>query len=144
MLITDIKPNPNNPRKIDKIEFDKLVKSIKEDQKLLNAKPLIIDENNILLGGNQRYKACLELGIQDVPVIVMSNLTEKEKQKLIVIDNTHYGSWDMDMLANDNWEITELEEWGVNVDFLVPTIDEPKTIDNTKGSKVCPNCGVSL
>jgi ParB-like chromosome segregation protein Spo0J len=144
MLITDIKPNPNNPRKIDKIEFDKLVKSIKEDQKLLNAKPLIVDENNILLGGNQRYKACLELGIQDVPVIVMSNLTEKEKQKLIVIDNTHYGSWDMDMLANDNWEITELEEWGVNVDFLVPTIDEPKTIDNTKGSKVCPNCGVSL
>jgi ParB-like chromosome segregation protein Spo0J len=144
MLITDIKPNPNNPRKIDKIEFDKLVKSIKEDQKLLNAKPLIVDENNILLGGNQRYKACLELGIQDVPVIIMSNLTEKEKQKLIVIDNTHYGSWDMDMLANDNWEITELEEWGVNVDFLVPTIDEPKTIDNTKGSKVCPNCGVSL
>jgi ParB-like chromosome segregation protein Spo0J len=144
MLITEIKPNPNNPRKIDKIEFDKLVKSIKEDQKLLNAKPLIVDENNILLGGNQRYKACLELGIQDVPVIVMSNLTEKEKQKLIVIDNTHYGSWDMDMLANDNWEITELEEWGVSVDFLVPTIDEPKTIDNTKGSKVCPNCGVSL
>jgi ParB-like chromosome segregation protein Spo0J len=144
MLITDIKPNPNNPRKINKIEFDKLIKSIKEDQKLLNAKPLIVDENNILLGGNQRYKACLELGIEDVPVIVMSNLTEKEKQKLIVIDNTHYGSWDMDMLANDNWEITELEEWGVNVDFLMPTIDEPKTIDNTKGSKVCPNCGVSL
>jgi ParB-like chromosome segregation protein Spo0J len=144
MLITDIKPNPNNPRKINKIEFDKLIKSIKEDQKLLNAKPLIVDENNILLGGNQRYKACLELGIEDVPVIVMSNLTEKEKQKLIVIDNTHYGSWDMDMLANDNWEITELEEWGVNVDFLMPTIDEPKTIDNTKGSKVYPNCGVSL
>jgi ParB-like chromosome segregation protein Spo0J len=144
MKITDIKPNPNNPRKISKTEFEKLVKSIKEDQKLLEAKPLIIDENNVILGGNQRYRACLELGIQDVPVIKMPNLTEREKQKLLVIDNTHYGEWDMDMLANDDWGIADLEEWGVDVDFLVPTIEEPKKIDNTKSGTICPNCGLSL
>jgi ParB-like chromosome segregation protein Spo0J len=144
MNINEIKPNPNNPRKIDGDDFAKLVKSIQEDQKLLEAKPLIIDENNVILGGNQRYRACLELGIQDVPVIKMPNLTEKEKKKLLVIDNTHYGKWDMDMLANDGWEIGDLDEWGVNVDFLVPTNEEPKAIDNTKKGKVCPNCGLSL
>ena len=144
MNINEIKPNTSNPRKIDEDDFAKLVKSIKDDPKLLQAKPLIIDENNVILGGNQRYRACLELGIQDVPTIQMANLTEKEKQKLLVIDNTHYGKWDMDMLANDGWEIGELDEWGVNVDFLVPTNDEPKSIDNTKKGKVCPNCGLSL
>lgn len=144
MNINEIKPNSSNPRKINEDDFAKLVKSIKDDPKLLEAKPLIIDENNIILGGNQRYRACLELGIQDVPVIKMANLTEKEKQKLLFIDNTHYGKWDMDMLANDGWEIGDLDEWGVNVDFLVPTNEEPKSIDNTKKGKVCPNCGLSL
>jgi ParB-like chromosome segregation protein Spo0J len=144
MDINQIKPNQNNPRKINADDFAKLVKSIKDDPKLLTAKPLILDENNVILGGNQRYRACLELGIQDIPVIIMSNLTEKEKQKLLVIDNTHYGQWDMDMLANNDWELTDLDDWGVNVDFLVPTIDEPKKIDNTKNAIICPNCGVSL
>lgn len=144
MNISEIRPNPNNPRTIGKNEFAKLVKSIQDDPKLLEAKPLIIDENNIILGGNQRYRACLELGIQDVPVIKMSNLTEKEKQKLLVIDNTHYGSWDMEMLANEDWKLEDLNDWGVDVDFLVPTIEEPKKIDNTKSGTICPNCGVSL
>lgn len=144
MRIQDIKPNPNNPRKISKIEFEKLVESIKEDPKLLNAKPLIIDENNVLLGGNQRYKACLELGIQDVPVVVMAGLNEREKKKLLIIDNTHNGEWDMDLLANQDWNLQELSDWGVDIDFLIPTIDEPENIDNTKSEKKCPNCGVSL
>ena len=144
MRIQDIKPNPNNPRKISKVEFEKLVQSIKEDPKLLNAKPLIIDENNVLLGGNQRYKACLQLGIEDVPVVVMAGLTEREKKKLLIIDNTHNGTWDMDLLANQDWDLQELSDWGVDVDFLIPTIDEPENIDNTKSEKKCPNCGVSL
>jgi ParB-like chromosome segregation protein Spo0J len=82
MNINEIKPNPNNPRKIDANDFAKLVKSIQDDPKLLEAKPLIIDENNVILGGNQRYRACLELGIQDIPVIKMANLTDQEKKKL--------------------------------------------------------------
>ena len=107
MNINEIKPNPNNPRKIDAEDFAKLVKSIQENQKLLEAKPLIIDENNIILGGNQRYRACLELGIQDVPVIKMANLTEQEKKKLLVIDNTHYVMWYMYMLANNDWQLED-------------------------------------
>lgn len=144
MRIQDIKPNPNNPRKISKDEYEKLLNSIKQDPKLLNAKPIIIDENNIILGGHQRYRACLELGMQDVPVIVMANLSERERKKLLIIDNTHNGEFDMDMLANDNWDLNDLSDWGVNLDFFIPSIDEPKEIDNTKKGKTCPNCGVTL
>ena len=144
MRIQDIKPNPNNPRKISKDEYEKLLNSIKQDPKLLNAKPIIIDENNTILGGHQRYRACLELGMQDVPVIVMANLSERERKKLLIIDNTHNGEFDMDMLANDNWDLNDLSDWGVNLDFFIPSIDEPKEIDNTKKGKTCPNCGVTL
>lgn len=144
MRIHEIKPDPKNPRKISKDEYEKLLKSIKEDPKLLNAKPIIIDENNVILGGHQRYKACLELGIEDVPVIRMENLSERERKKLLIIDNTHNGEFDMDMLANENWDLHDLADWGVNLDFFIPTIDEPKQIDNTKKGKICPNCGVSL
>ena len=144
MDINQIRPNPNNPRKISKSEFERLVKSIQEDQDLLEAKPIIIDENNVILAGHQRYKACLELGIQDIPVKIMANLSERKKQKLLVIDNTHNGEFDMDILANENWDLHDLADWGVNLDFFIPTIEEPQKIDNTKKGKVCPNCGISL
>lgn len=144
MKIHEIKPDPKNPRKISKTEYEELVESIKEDPKLLNAKPLIIDENNVIIGGHQRYRACLELGIEDVPVIRMENLSERERKKLMIIDNTHNGEFDFDILANDNWDIHDLAIWGVNLDFFIPTIEEPKEIDNTKKGKICPNCGVSL
>jgi len=144
MLIAQLKPNPNNPRKISKDEFDKLVKSIEKDPELLSAKPILIDENNIILGGHQRYRACIQLGIQDVPVIVLNNLTERQKKKLLIIDNTHNGQFDMDALANGDWQLEDLSDWSVNIDFLNPTIEEPKNIDNTKSGKICPNCGVSL
>jgi len=144
MLIAQIKPNPNNPRKISKVEFDKLVKSIEKDPELLSAKPILIDENNIILGGHQRYRACIQLGIQEVPVIVLNNLTERQKKKLLIIDNTHNGQFDMDALANGDWQLEDLSDWSVNIDFLNPTTEEPKNIDNTKSGKICPNCGVSL
>jgi ParB-like chromosome segregation protein Spo0J len=144
MLIAQLKPNPNNPRKISKDEFDKLVKSIEKDPELLSAKPILIDENNIILGGHQRYRACIQLGIQDVPVIILNNLTERQKKKLLIIDNTHNGQFDMDALANGDWQLEDLSDWSVNIDFLNPTIEEPKNIDNTKSGKICPNCGVSL
>lgn len=144
MLISQLKPNPNNPRKISKFEFDKLVNSIQEDPTLLKAKPIIVDENNLILGGHQRYRACIQLGIQDVPVIVMNDLTEKQKKKLLIIDNTHNGEWDMDMLSSDDWDLSDLNDWSVNLNFLDLDTDEPKKIDNTKGGKICPNCGLSL
>ena len=72
------------------------------------------------------------------------NLTDQEKKEFIVRDNTHSGMWDFDMLANEGWELTDLDDWGVDINFLVPTRDEPKQIDNTKKGKVCPHCNLPL
>ena len=144
MRIEQIKPNSSNPRKIDEVEYRKLVQSIKDKPRFMTAKPLVIDEDGVLLAGNQRYRACLELGWTDIPTIQMHGLTEQEKKEFIVRDNTHSGMWDFDMLANDDWNLSDLNEWGVEVDFLIPTIDEPKEIDNTKKGKVCPHCNLPL
>ena len=81
MLITQIKPNPNNPRIIKDDKFKKLVKSIQDFPKMLELRPIVIDENNIVLGGNMRLKACKEAGLTDVPVIYAKDLTEEQKKR---------------------------------------------------------------
>jgi hypothetical protein len=92
--IDKIKPNPDNPRIINKKEYAKLLESIKRDPELLMVKPLVIDKNNVIVGGNQRYDVCNELGMENVPTIDASMLTPEQIQKFIVIDNTHAGDWD--------------------------------------------------
>jgi len=142
MLITEIKSNPNNPRFIKDHKFKQLVKSIQEFPQMLELRPIVIDENNIVLGGNMRLKACLEAGLTDVPVIHANNLTEAQKKEFIIKDNISFGEHDWDALANE-WNIIELDEWGLDIPaFANNDIEEPK--DNAKGGKTCPNCGVTL
>jgi len=114
MLITEIKSNPNNPRLIKDHKFKQLVKSIQDFPQMLELRPIVIDENNMVLGGNMRLKACLEAGLTDVPVIHANNLTEEKKKEFIVKDNVGYGEWDWDDLAN-NWDALELTEWGLDI-----------------------------
>jgi hypothetical protein len=114
MLITQIKSNPNNPRIIKDNKFKQLVKSIQDFPQMLELRPIVIDENNVVLGGNMRLKACLEAGLTDVPVIHANNLTEEKKKEFIVKDNVGYGEWDWDILANE-WDILELTEWGLDI-----------------------------
>ena len=114
MLIKDIKPNPNNPRIIKDDKFKKLVKSIQDFPRMLELRPIVIDENNIVLGGNMRLKACKEAGLTDVPVVKASDLTEEQKKEFIVKDNVGFGEWDWDDLAN-NWEVEQLTEWGLDI-----------------------------
>jgi DNA modification methylase len=113
MLITQIKPNPNNPRIIKDNKFKLLVKSIQEFPEMLELRPIVIDENNIVLGGNMRLKACIEAGLTDVPVNV-ATLSEQQKKEFIVKDNVGFGEWDWDDLAN-NWEVEQLTEWGLDI-----------------------------
>ena len=142
MLITQIKPNPNNPRLIKDYKFKQLVKSIQDFPQMLELRPIVIDENNMVLGGNMRLKACLEAGLIDVPVIHANNLTEAQKKEFIIKDNISFGEHDWDALANE-WNIIELDEWGLDIPaFANNDIEEPK--DNAKGGKSCPNCGVTL
>jgi site-specific DNA-methyltransferase (adenine-specific) len=81
---------------------------------MLELRPIVIDENNMVLGGNMRLKACLEAGLTDVPVIHANNLSEEKKKEFIVKDNVGYGEWDWDDLAN-NWDVEELTEWGLDI-----------------------------
>ena len=114
MLITEIKSNPNNPRLIKDHKFKQLVKSIQDFPQMLELRPIVIDEHNMVLGGNMRLKACIEAGLTDVPVIHANNLSEEKKKEFIVKDNVGYGEWDWDDLAN-NWDALELTEWGLDI-----------------------------
>jgi len=114
MLINEIKPNPNNPRLIKDHKFKQLVKSIQDFPQMLELRPIVIDENNMVLGGNMRLKACIEAGMTDVPVIHANNLSEEKKKEFIVKDNVGYGEWDWDDLAN-NWDAQELTDWGLDI-----------------------------
>ncbi len=137
LKISEIKSNPNNPRVIKDEKFKKLVQSIKDFPQMLELRPLILDENNVVLGGNMRLKACSTLGLQEIPVIYAKDLTEEQKQEFIIKDNVGFGEWDWDKLANE-WESEKLNEWGLDVpeitlqdteedDFDVPLIDQVHT-----------------
>ena len=117
MKLKDIKPNPNNPRVLRDDKFQKLKQSITEFPKMLSLRPMVIDENNVVLGGNMRLRALQELGFTDVEeawVKRSSDLTEEEKKRFIIADNVAFGEWDWDTLAND-WEVVDLEAWGLEI-----------------------------
>jgi ParB-like chromosome segregation protein Spo0J len=142
MNINEIKPNPNNPRIIKDVKFKQLVKSIQDFPQMLELRPIVIDENNMVLGGNMRLKACIEAGLNDVPVIHANNLSEAQKKEFIVKDNVGYGEWEWDALANE-WNIEDLDNWGLDIPAFANN-DIQETKDNAVGGKTCPNCGVTL
>ena len=113
MRITDIKTNPNNPRIIKDNKFKLLVKSIQEFPEMLELRPIVIDENNVVLGGNMRLKACIEAGLTDVPVKI-ATLTEQQKKEFIVKDNVGFGEWDWEALGN-SYDFEQLEDWGLDI-----------------------------
>jgi ParB-like chromosome segregation protein Spo0J len=107
-------PHPNNPRTIVDHKFKKLVKSIKEFPEMLQLRPIIVDDNMIVLGGNMRLRACIEAGLKRVPIIKASALTPEQQKRFIIVDNAGFGEWDWDVLANQ-WEMDDLTEWGVDL-----------------------------
>ena len=112
--INAIKTNPKNPRLIKDDKFKKLVKSIQEFPQMLELRPIVVDENNIILGGNMRYKACIEAGLKEIYILKAEDLTEEQKDEFIVKDNVGFGEWDWDILANE-WDAEKLDDWGLNV-----------------------------
>ena len=112
LKITEIKENPNNPRTITKRKFKELVNSIRDFPEMLEARPIVVNPDNVILGGNQRYKAAKFAGLEEVPVYVAS-WDEIKSKEFVIKDNVSFGDWDWDMLANE-WEVEELNDWGVN------------------------------
>jgi len=121
--ISEVKTNPKNPRLIKDDKFRKLVKSIQDFPQMLELRPIVVDENNIVLGGNMRLKACKEAGLKDVFIVKAENLTEEQKQEFIVKDNVGFGEWDWDMLANE-WDTEKLDEWGLDLPVDLTVAEE--------------------
>jgi len=112
--INQVKANPNNPRIIKDDKFAKLVKSINEFPQMLNLRPIVVNDNMVVLGGNMRLKACKEAGLKEIPIIKASELTEQQQKEFIVKDNVGYGEWDWNDLAN-NWDAEQLQDWGLDI-----------------------------
>lgn len=114
VAIGDIKPNPNNPRHIKDDKFKKLVASIRDFPQMLELRPIVVDADGMVLGGNMRLKACQTAGLKEVPVIYADQLTEDQQREFIIKDNVGFGEWDWDVLANE-WDEVVLDAWGLDV-----------------------------
>jgi hypothetical protein len=116
--IKDIKNNPNNPRIIKDDKFKKLVASIREFPKMLEIRPIVVNDDMIVLGGNMRLKAIKELGLTEAPVIKISDLTDEQQRQFIIKDNAGFGEWDWNMLANE-WDVEDLDKWGLDLPLIL-------------------------
>lgn len=117
MKLSEIKPNPNNPRLIKDDKFQKLVNSIKDFPKMMELRPIIINSDNIVLGGNMRLKALKEIGYKEIPdewIKRAEELTEEEQRRFIIADNVGFGEHDWDVLSNE-WDAEQLIEWGLEI-----------------------------
>jgi hypothetical protein len=112
--INSVKANKDNPRIIKDDKFRKLVKSIEEFPEMLKLRPIVVNNDMVVLGGNMRLKACKEAGLKNVHIIKAEDLTEEQQKQFIVKDNVGFGQWDWDMLANE-WHPEELSDWGLDV-----------------------------
>jgi len=112
--ISKVIPNENNPRFIKDYKFKKLVKSIQDFPEMLKLRPIVVNKDMVVLGGNMRLKACKEAGLKEVYILKADELTEQQQREFIVKDNVGFGEWDWDILANE-WDNQQLKEWGMDV-----------------------------
>ena len=119
--ISKIKLNPNNPRLIKDDKFTKLVQSIKDFPEMLNIRPIVVNEDMIILGGNMRFKACKEAGLKEVPIIKASGLSTEKQREFLIKDNLSGGEWDWTLLQE--WDSLELGDWGLDMPSFAADVD---------------------
>ena len=111
--ITEIKANPNNPRILKDDKFRKLVTSIEKFPEMADVRPIVVNMDMVVIGGNMRLRAMKEVGWKEAPVQIV-DWTEEQQKEFIIKDNLGYGEWDWDDLAN-NWDEQELTDWGLDI-----------------------------
>lgn len=131
--INAVKLNPNNPRIIKDDKFKKLVQSIKDFPEMLNIRPIVVNKDMIILGGNMRFKACKDAGLKEVPIII-TDLSEEKQREFLIKDNTSGGEWDWEVLANE-WDVEELESWGLDI----PDLEIPQFLEAEEDDYEVPN-----
>lgn len=130
LAIRDIKPNPDNPREITKSKLEELKQSLREDPDMLRVRPIVINQDFVILGGNMRYEAAKAIGMHEVWVERVQ-WDEPAQKRFVLKDNVSSGKWDWDALAN-GWEIPELEAAGISHEWMPKSEEEKET---------CPECG---
>jgi hypothetical protein len=128
--LSEVKLNPNNPRLIKDDNFKKLVQSIKDFPEMLDIRPIVVNADMVILGGNMRFKACKEAGLKEVSIIVADNLTEEQQREFLIKDNVSGGEWDWSLLAE--WDSEQLEDWGLDI---------PNNLEEIKATKDIPDIG---
>ena len=142
--LSTIKSNPNNPRLIKDAKFEKLKKSISEFPKMMELRPMVINADNVILGGNMRFKALKDLGYKEVPeewIKRAEDLTDEEARRFIIADNVGFGEHDFDILANE-WDVQELEDWGL--EGFPFEIEEEVKEQEDKQIETCEMCGKEI
>ena len=145
--LSEIKPNPDNPRVIKRNQLKSLQKSLNDFPEMMKLRPIVVDEDGVILGGNMRYQALMANGATETEVETVSGLTPEQKREFMIKDNVAFGDWDWDKLANE-WDASELNDWGLNFvgdlrmdDMLEKAPDK----DDTKPQPIiCPNCGFEI
>lgn len=143
--LQEIKENPSNPRTITESKFERLVESLKKFPQMLEARPIVVNKENIVLGGNMRLRAAKKAGLSTVPVFFQETWSEEQEREFIIKDNLPYGDWDWDMI-NANWDVSELEDWGMEVikhdwdvlDYIEGDLDEPDASSKSKITVILP------
>jgi len=126
--IEKISVNPNNPRVCKDDKFKKLVQSIKDFPEMLEIRPIVVNDDMIILGGNMRFKACKEAGLKEVSIIKVSGLSAEKQREFLIKDNVSGGEWDWQLL--NDWDSLELESWGLDVSkFDTDYSDKNEEID---------------
>jgi len=129
MKISSLKSNPDNPQTFTQTDIDRIKNSISEFEKMMSLRPIVVNKNNMILGGNKRFEALKQLGYKTIPdewVKKASDLTEEEAKRFIIADNVGFGEWDTEKLQA-HWDKTELENWGLDVEW--PELEKDESIN---------------
>jgi len=127
--IKEVKSNTANPRIIKDGKFKQLVQSIKEFPEMLELRPIVVNADMVVLGGNMRLKACIDAGLKEVPIIIADSLDEAKQKEFIIKDNVGFGEWDWNVLANE-WEVEELAAWGLDLPLDFEDETELKAVED--------------
>ena len=126
--LSEIKPNPDNPRVIKRNQLKSLQKSLNDFPEMMKLRPIVVDEDGVILGGNMRYQALLANGATETEVETVSGLTPEQKREFVIKDNVAFGDWDWDALANE-WDMGQLSEWGLDIPETEATGQEIEEVD---------------
>ena len=127
-----VKENEKNPRYIKDARYKKLIDSIRKFPKMLEIRPIVVNDKMEVLGGNMRLRACRDAGLEKIPIIKAKDLTKAEQKEFIIKDNVPFGEWDWDIIAVDDWDLDQVNDWGLDV---------PENLDEIKATKDIPDKG---